>query len=336
MATWCENPIHSSALNNFHEEYCREPNFTHSKKHLTVYLREIIDDNLKFKNYCSGVEYAGSCYDGTGVSNSMFDIVAVIDLCGKVHIKMAGTGRYAVKPKEEDKNYIGFMDIVDKDGALSSTKLFSKWKSMLTSITNNSARIKATRIRESDSSFVIQINPDMSSETGNVTINLIPALKLNSEGHTLYVRTSSKEGTWRKTWYLQEKSSLDGIDRGSGCRKHCIRMLKVLSSEQTALKRLTSYMMKTLLLTQVKEEPKVPWTHDHMLERFLGLLRRLEDCLDKRRLTDFFDSKINLLDCGIAESALTNMYHRVKRFRDSEKEFLAAIHAGMVALCEFL
>lgn len=103
-----------------------------------------------------------------------------------------------------------------------------------------------------------------------------------------------KKSSWRRSFSKEEKDMMNDIDADNGCRKPCLRMLKVLSKIDPALKPLQSYFFKTTLLTMVRDESK-SWDQTQLGLRLVDLLRKIQNYLKEKILPHYFCPSMNLL-----------------------------------------
>lgn len=101
---------------------------------------------------------------------------------------------------------------------------------------------------------------------------------------------------WRYSFSAAEKKLFlqGGQGEASSCRKQVLRIVKALR-EELDLKPLKSYHLKTLLLYECESHPNAwEWSHTTLGDRFLGLLKRLENCLNRKHCPHYFIENLNL------------------------------------------
>ncbi|KAL9955284.1 hypothetical protein ACROYT_G036586 [Oculina patagonica] len=116
------------------------------------------------------------------------------------------------------------------------------------------------------------------------------------KGHSVPER--EKEFLWRYTFSASIKKLFREGDQGeaSSCRKQVFRILKALR-EELHLQPLTSYHLKTILLYECEANPLPShWSSPYLGDRFLGLLQRLENCLQQSNCPHYFIREINLFE----------------------------------------
>ena len=112
------------------------------------------------------------------------------------------------------------------------------------------------------------------------------------------VPESEKQFFWRYSFSEAEKTLFlnGGQGDASSCRKRVLRILKAWNKE-LHLHPLTSYHLKTMLFYECEANPHhTHWSVDHLGERFMGLLQRLENCLTERNCPHYFMRKWNLFE----------------------------------------
>ena len=90
------------------------------------------------------------------------------------------------------------------------------------------------------------------------SVDMVPTFNCDGE---FYVPKSYKEiekpgevfTTWRRSFSIDEKNILRSVDKGSGCRRKCLRMLKAILPRETSLQSPCTYFLKTTLLNMVDD-----------------------------------------------------------------------------------
>ncbi|XP_067043837.1 cyclic GMP-AMP synthase-like receptor 1 isoform X2 [Acropora muricata] len=132
------------------------------------------------------------------------------------------------------------------------------------------------------------------------------------------VPAHGKEFLWRYSFSSGEKKLLLKGAHGepSSCRKQVLKILKVLN-EELQLHPLKSYHLKTMLFFESEANPHHShWSFNRLGERFLGLLKRLENCLRQRNCPHYFMREFNVFEvfpqqrcaelCGKIQDILRN------------------------------
>lgn len=127
---------------------------------------------------------------------------------------------------------------------------------------------------------------------------------------------------WFRSFSLDEKKKLDGIDRHNECRKMVLRCLKVFVKSRTELACLTSQHLKRALFLasdglDANGQPSNlirSWKLEDLGQRFMDVLKILEDALEKRFLPHFILPEVNLFE-NLNDAAMQNMKCRCCRLR---------------------
>jgi len=100
----------------------------------------------------------------------------------------------------------------------------------------------------------------------------------------------------------------------SSCRKQVLRILKALRKELN-LGPLNSYHLKTALLYECEANPgPSQWSHKKLSERFVGILQRLENCLNLKFFPHYFIKRLNLFD-KISRKRCLDLAKQVREIR---------------------
>ena len=104
---------------------------------------------------------------------------------------------------------------------------------------------------------------------------------------------------WRYSFSAAEKKLFlweSNDEEISSCRKQVLRILKALKDE-LHLEPLKSYHLKTILFFECEAKPQSrQWSSDCLAERFLDLLRRLENCLRQKSCPHYFIRDFDLFE----------------------------------------
>lgn len=129
---------------------------------------------------------------------------------------------------------------------------------------------------------------------------------------------------WRKSYSLEEKTELKGLDSGNGCRKQVIRVTKALFKLHMngLFKDFTSYCIKTVAFQLNKSNTDISWNDQSLGECLIHFLKEIQQCLKSKRLMHCFETSINLLEhtdakkCEQMEKTLGNILKNEKSFTD--------------------
>ena len=125
---------------------------------------------------------------------------------------------------------------------------------------------------------------------------------------------------WRMSYSLEEKAILRKMDRGNGCRKQCLRILKAIRDREPTLGYLHSFILKTIIL---KNGTTTSWDQKDLARRVLDMLDKLADALEAGNLTHY--PEMNILS---GFSNVTSMKQSAERLREllrSEAKFCRLI-----------
>lgn len=128
---------------------------------------------------------------------------------------------------------------------------------------------------------------------------------------------------WRYSFSSAEKKLFlqGGHGEASSCRKQVLRILKALKDE-LHLQPLKSYHLKTMLLYECEANPlPQQWSSACLGDRFLGLLKRLEKCLNFSNCPHYFIKNFNLFEMLNHQKRL-ELAERVRRIISQPEEVL--------------
>lgn len=132
---------------------------------------------------------------------------------------------------------------------------------------------------------------------------------------------------WRYSFSAAEKKLfLQGSSgEASSCQKQVLRILKALKDE-LHLQPLKSYHLKTILFYECEENPRPQqWSSKYCLgERFLGLLQRLENCLQQKSCPHYFIKNFNLFE-PLDHQKCLELAGRVGKFRSQPEQMLVRL-----------
>ena len=189
-----------------------------------------------------------------------------------------------------------------ENGFLSPVKARSAFQSLSTQIFNNydSYDVSTYTIGPAVTVEVkYQNNPPR-----RLSIDFVPAFKFGSEvyvakPHPKVLETNGNcddlyTYLWRRSYSSHEKKKIKKIE-GRGCHLKCLKILKAVHvNHQPEMGMFSSYVLKTLLFHLYEEDPC--WPDEELDERFVKMLMKLKACLEKRKLRNYFQTDINLLE----------------------------------------
>src|SRR6218665_3093080 len=327
------------AFQNFHDKHAREPRekMAMAMRIHRAYMEEI-ENAFRRNGICHRLEYTGSSYEGVKVRKNSdnddleFDVMIVIDK-HKYDLQVLKDGArpgYAwlkinrgEQPSRgldrvlEHWNFFGY--ITSGDLYVDPTKTIDIFNGELQKLINDSAQMKGkVKLRRHGPAVQMDVHPDSGMVHWGprlFSVDLVPAYQV---GDALYVSKpligdTPDRMTWRRSFSIQEKQLLSG---GSKC---VLRALKVVRNREPGLDPLTSYHLKTALFYEMDSE--FDWSDRALVQRFLGVLRRLEMSLDNENLPNYYIREINLL-APMSSSSMRNMRDRIKRIRTNENQMM--------------
>ncbi|XP_060593289.1 uncharacterized protein LOC132747804 [Ruditapes philippinarum] len=107
---------------------------------------------------------------------------------------------------------------------------------------------------------------------------------------------------WKISYANCENELLRDIDEAKTWRKACLRIMKRKlmqwkSKSTTGLKEISSYLLKTTLLWLCEILPKDEyWYKEELANRYLNFLQEFAHRLHKRRIGEYFNPTVNLLE----------------------------------------
>ena len=130
-----------------------------------------------------------------------------------------------------------------------------------------------------------------------------------------------KHFLWIFSFAAAEKKLLREGSRGEAncCRKPVLRILKALKDELN-WHPLKSYHLKTILFHASEDNPW-QWSSDHIGDRFIDLLQRLEKCLREVNCPHYFIKDLNLFE-QFPRQRCAELAESVKRIRMNPERVL--------------
>jgi len=328
---WHYKPEITTLLREFHENYARQPTkeIDEAKQRHTLYTDQVARE-LRAQGKCSRIEYTGSSYEGVKVSNDIeFDIM-VIQTAGSrqlTPIPASSPGFYKLKLADGESATDEFKDIVDGNRCLSPVKSVDSFFGTLQKIIDKHSDVfRNVKLIRHGPAVEMDVSRGNDAPWYSVDVVLAYEVELGARKRvfvakqptTIHGKTPQEKDTWRLSFSLEEKALFDGMDSDKGCRRHVLRILKVLRNGEVGLKKLTSYHLKTALFYEMKEGRN--WNQSELGPRLIGVLRRLYRAMAQGRQPHYFVPQINLLD-GIAPKTIENMKCRMERVLRLEPVF---------------
>lgn len=327
-----ETDWHTSAdflkqVRDFHDSHARQPSglpVDRAKQILNQILGKIeAEMNRQGVFICSRFEYRGSSYEGLKVAKNPndqdleYDIMFVIEGGKDLEERNFQTDGYArLQPKSGKESRPAFQKTI-KGGLISAAETRNKFYGQV---------IKCNL----DQCDVVYNGPAVRiniKERGRAffSIDLAPHYDLTGQGK-MYVpkapKTNLAEDRWFRSWSLEEKKKLDGMDRDNGCRKMVIRIIKVLRKKSSELASLRSNQIKTAVFCVVDRQPS--WKQDQLGIRLMDVLKQLEENLNANNMAHYYMPQVNLLE-NFSPSTMQNIASRLKRLRRNKNEMITLI-----------
>ena len=338
---WHKSPEFQKRVLDFHNTCAIPPSGkdVDQAKKIIEKVKPMLSDQMKAQGLFENTryEYRGSSYEGVKVAKSAndqdleFDIMFVIkggtDL--KEHnLRANGYADLKLKAGKEPKQLFQKTMI---DGCISAFYTRNKFYSHLDKCNFSELDLTDLGYKKGEITFkksyhgpAVQIDVKHNGKKF-FSIDLAPHFDLTGQGE-MYVPKAPKKYPnyvgWFRSFSLDEKKKLDGIDRHNECRKMVLRCLKVFVKSRTELACLTSQHLKRALFLasdglDANGQPSNlirSWKLEDLGQRFMDVLKILEDALEKRFLPHFILPEVNLFE-NLNDAAMQNMKCRCCRLR---------------------
>ena len=147
-------------------------------------------------------------------------------------------------------------------------------------------------------------------------------IKKRSIGRRKAKPFSGPQDSWRESFALEEKKCLETADDGNGCRKQVFRVLKVLRHHDGGLSQLSSYHLKTALLTTMhRRRSSEEWTIDCLGQRLMDVMEQLKQDMDNECMHPYYSPDVDLLQ-GFKDATILNIHNRLKRLTQNENKMM--------------
>ncbi|XP_070542393.1 cyclic GMP-AMP synthase-like [Ptychodera flava] len=136
-----------------------------------------------------------------------------------------------------------------------------------------------------------------------------------------YEREPKSEYYWRISCFEREKELLQTIKRADGgYRFKALKILKALRHDDAALRHLTTYHMKTVLLHMCDGQvDNFKWQKHKTECCFMSLLEQLREAVQKRHLRHFVLTDVDIFE-NIPENVMVAIGNRLKILCSRERE----------------
>lgn len=330
IVDWLQGVAFQKLVEDFHHECARPPQKSPMKgakkhlEHMVNHLRQY----LQQRGVVSRMEYQGSSYEGIKVQSSDLEFDCLVILSNSQCINKSNTlctdgfTRLELKP-----NFATPLSQFVKDGFLNSY-LVKNWfygeiMKAIEVLSNAQMLTENIICRRHGPAVQIDVYESQHDEILWYSVDMVAGYEITVMGHenkNVYVakQYNGDLTTWRRSFSIQEKEMMKTLDKDGGCRKQCVRMLKVLRETEAPLKSLQSYFIKTTLLNMLRDKPSKSWARKNLGLRFVDLLRHLCDYLQKGMLPHYFLPKINLVE-SYSDISLSNMVGRIDHLLNSQE-----------------
>lgn len=333
-------------LRRFHREKVRLPasDTQWAKQLVYAHTQKLLEYCKKQTGVVRYVEYVGSTYERLESKRGNEFHVMVVIKTGPEDIAVQ-----EVVPKLYSKLKLvrGHADtrlakLTDKQDYLRPDKM-QNWLDKLAQDWNATPKrfSDGARVRTHKNGTVVEIIIRDTNRGGSVTALMIPCLKIDEDKGNFhyYVPCAFQECTkfelennaersilWRRTFALKEREIVSRLDRSasSTCRLECLKILKFLFRSDKKLRVFQFYLLKTAFLHYHALD--LEWRGDLLGERFLGIMRYIQECVKQKSLPHYFLPSVNLLR-GLGGSSLDAVDSRLEQLLTDEKQLFYAIYA---------
>lgn len=344
------NPIRPEELlknlRRFHQEKVRlsGSDTQWSKQLVYEQTQKLLEYGKKQTGILRNVEYVGSTYERLeSTRGNEFHVLVVIKTSpGDVEVEDVVSPLYSRLRLREEEAEAKLLKLTDKRGYFHPEKI-QNWLDKLAQDWNeNTSRFAdAARVRTQRNGSAVEIVIRDTNRGGSVTAQMIPCLKVPDDtmGDRFYVPYAFQESTqselesntersvlWCRTFSLKERDIVSTLDRSnsSTCRLECLRILKFIVRSDRKLRVFEYYLIKTAFLHYAAIESD--WQMDQLGERFLCVLRFIQECLKRKELPHYFLPNVNLLK-GHSASSLRAAYNRLQQLLADERQMFSVISA---------
>ena len=315
---WHYSVAFNQAVDTFHDKYARPP--TARKMEAEVYLKRIlsaVQPHLKAQKLCSRIEYTGSSYQDLRVNDNRgeleFDVVLILDTnvfdCkphyaerkpGYFMMTSDDTAHPAYSPQGGDGQLTGIIS-----GKSMTEHLFK----VLSQLRLSNPELRK-RVKLHDHSPAVMMEVRKEDQTVWFCVDLVPTYEVQECNDDLqcvrkrwvpkaYSTSEVSNGIFTHLWYqsfaVEETRMFAEMGTVNDARKKVGRILKMLVHFHPQLSLLSSYMLKTVLLNHLQNDPRARWANDTLGLRLTELLNRLAVALDKNCMKHHFVDCDNLL-----------------------------------------
>ncbi|XP_072044440.1 mitochondrial dynamics protein MID51-like isoform X2 [Amphiura filiformis] len=279
---------------------------------------------------------AGSAYDGTTVKHpNMFVLLVPLNLEANMWkivnakdtvLKAPG---YALVHRANTDFYRPGSSIWDRflvGTYLNSDLIQRLLEDVLNKVTNRGFTFayQDYYVTSIDKALTLELIHPVGGLVDHMTLQVVPCITLEGPNGTVCLegiphgclsesaeRRARKADTYERDpyenlWYQSTRTKEAEMlqDEDGGCRKKCLQILKAVCRNQPPLSSLSEFHVKTVCLHLCEEESE--WEDVMMAERFLDVLKTLEQFLDDKKLPHVVHKEMDLFE-GFASRQLGKM-----------------------------
>ena len=338
---WHQDFALNVQLRDFHNRLARFPK-KENIRDARIYHDWLIKQIQKYFDEVSGIEYQGSMYEGVKVSSTdlEFDNMFVLKSKGCMERITHGipTGFCQLRVMDYREQYLH--DLTNGDDLLLPQKMMEWFKTTIMQILKTLDIYDDVAVYMKRGSVAVQLtvyNPseaDLPSRDAWYYVDLVPAFEV--DGETIVAKSCSsviyekrtvckgkrtriyaspimgERNTWRISQAKEEKDILrHADDLDNGCRKMCLRILKVIIDVDPLLRHIKSYAMKTTLLA-LMQNTQLSWDEEDLGLRVMDMLKSMYISLSRGILPNhFYGDKVNIFE-NVGPRALGAMSSRLR------------------------
>ncbi|XP_068751560.1 cyclic GMP-AMP synthase-like [Montipora capricornis] len=344
------NPIRPKELlknlRRFHREKVRQSSTDTQWAKQLVYeqTQKLLAYGKKQTGILRSMEYVGSTYERLeSTRGNEFHVFVVLKTSpGDVVVEDVVPLLYSTLKLCKEDDDIRLAKLTDKRGYFRPEKT-QNWLDKLAQDWNENTRSfsDAARVRTQKHGSAVEIFVRDTNRGGSVTAEMVPCLKIPDDTGSprYYVPYSFQDYTrpelgsnadlsilWCRAFSLKERDIVSSLDRTNGgtCRLECLKILKFIFRSDRKLRLFQFYLIKTAFLHYNAMETE--WRADQLGERFLGMLRYIQECLKRKDLQHYFLRDVNLLK-GLSGSSIRTVDGRIQQLLMDERQLFSAISA---------
>ena len=344
------NPIRLNELlknlRKYHREKVRLPasEIQWAKQLVYSHTQKLLEYCRRETGVVRSMEYGGSMYERleTNRGNEIEVMLVLKTGLEDVTVEEVVPKLYSKLKLVKDQADTKLAKLTDRHSYLHPERMQNWLDKLAQEWTEKTRRFSdGARVRTYKQGPAVEIIIRDTNRGGSVTAQMIPCVKIedDSGNNRYYVPCAFNECTkfeldgtnaersvlWRRTFSLKEREIVSTLERSvsSTCRLECLKILKFLFSSDKKLRYFHFYLLKTAFLHYRVME--LEWRSDQLAERFLGMLRYIQECMKRKDLPHFFVPSVNLLK-GLSGSTRHAVESRLQQLLTDEKQLFNAIY----------